>query len=390
MKILIVNTLYAPNQIGGAEKSVQTLAEKFTLLGHAVKVVCLGKENSNYEIANVKVKVIKIKNNYWPFEKKNKSTYQKFIWHFKDSRNTSYNHDFKEIIKEFKPDILFTNNLSGFSTNIWAVAKSLGVKTVHSLRDYYLQCSKSTKFKNNLNCEEICLNCKILSNSKKKNSHQIDYLVGISKYILEDHIKNGYFKSVPKEVVFNGFNLKFNENKKRRNKAIVFGFIGQIKESKGIELILKCFSKITNCDWKLLVAGELDTTYLSHLNSLNNSSKVNYLGYVESDNFFKKIDILVVPSLWNEPFGRVVLESFINKTPVLASNVGGISELMSINKNFLFETNQESLTQQIERILLNPEVLNGFKFNQDFITKFSIDQTVRKYLNIFDRILSNK
>jgi len=70
MKILIVNTLYAPNQIGGAEKSVQTLAEKFTLLGHAVKVVCLGKENSNYEIANVKVKVIKIKNNYWPFKKK--------------------------------------------------------------------------------------------------------------------------------------------------------------------------------------------------------------------------------------------------------------------------------------------------------------------------------
>ena len=111
---------------------------------------------------------------------------------------------------------------------------------------------------------------------------------------------------------------------------------------------------------------------------------------MESDNFFKKIDILVVPSLWNEPFGRVVLESFINKTPVLASNVGGISELMSINKNFLFETNQESLTQQIERILLNPEVLNGFKFNQDFIIKFSIDQTVRKYLNIFDRILSNK
>jgi len=391
MKILIVNTLYAPSQIGGAEKSVQTLAENFTLLGHTVKIICLGNENSNYEIANVSVSAIKIKNNYWPFEKKVKSsTYQKFLWHLKDSQNTGYKHDFEEIIDEFKPDILFTNNLSGFSTNIWAVAKSLDVKIVHTLRDYYLQCPKSTKFKNNLNCDEICLNCKILSNSKKQNSHQIDYLVGISEYILDDHIKNGYFNSVPKEVVYNGFNLKLSENKKTKNNVVVFGFIGQIKESKGIELILKCFSKITNCDWKLLIAGESDATYLSHLDSLNSSSKVNYLGYVESNVFFKKIDILVVPSLWNEPFGRVVLESLINKKPVLASNVGGISELMSINKNFLFETNQESLTRQIERILTNPEVLSDFNFDQDFMTKFSINETVRKYLNIFDRILNIK
>ena len=43
MKIAIINTLYAPNKVGGAEKSVQILAENFSDLGNDVIVICLGK-----------------------------------------------------------------------------------------------------------------------------------------------------------------------------------------------------------------------------------------------------------------------------------------------------------------------------------------------------------
>ncbi len=390
MKILIVNTLYAPNQIGGAEKSVQMLAENFALIGHTVKVICLDKEDSNYELANVHVQALKIKNNYWPFEKKTKNHLQKFFWHLKDAKNKSYDSVFRKIIGDFNPDILFTNNLSGFSSNIWSIAKSLRVKIVHTLRDYYLQCPKSTKFKKNSNCTKNCLNCKFLTTFKREKSHQIDYLIGISKFILDDHINNGYFKGVHNDVIFNGFNLNLNKSKERRNETIVFGFIGQIKESKGIEFILKCFTKITNTNWKLLVAGEVDEVYLTHLIGLNNSSKIVYLGHVDSKDFYTKIDVLIVPSLWNEPFGRVVLESYIHKTPVLASNVGGIPELMSINKEFLFEVTPSSLIQQIDRIILNPEVLNRFNFDQEFFSKFSIEKTVNRYLDIFNSVLTNK
>lgn len=388
MKILIVNTIYAPNQIGGAEKSVQSLAEAFVALGLKIMVVCLAKENSDYEFENVSVKALKIKNNYWPFDNENKSSYQKFLWHLKDSRNTSYNEKFKKIINEFKPDILFTNNLSGFSTNIWSIAKDLGVKVVHTIRDYYLQCPKSTKFKNNLNCKSICSDCRALSYIKKKNSQQINYVVGISEYILADHLKMGYFKDLPYKVIYNGFNLKAIKEQKKRNKPLTFGFIGQVKESKGIELLIKVFLKLRNYKWKLLIGGNLDSTYLKHLKSLNNSPDIEYLGYVKSDSFFEKIDILVVPSLWNEPFGRVVLESFVNRKPVLASNMGGLSELLSVNKDFLFDPNLESLTTQIENILSNPNVLDDFNFDQDFINLFSINETVHKYIKVFESVLN--
>lgn len=387
MKILIVNTLYAPNKIGGAEKSVQLLSEKFALSGHKVKVVCLDKKTINYKINNINVKALKIKNSYWPFGENNINSREKFFWHLKDSKNTDYTQDFIEIINEFKPDILFTNNLCGFSTNIWLTAKQLNVKIVHTLRDYYLQCTKSTKFKSNLNCYGVCLPCKALSISKKATSTKVDYLVGISNFILNDHIKNHYFKNVPNEVIYNGFDIKLNPLNKIKNDFVTFGFMGQVKEPKGIGLLLNCLSKFKEYKWKLLIAGDIEPSYLTKLQSINNSSKIAYLGYVKSDDFFRKIDTLIVPSLWHEPFGRVVLESYINKTPVLGADVGGISELMTINKEFLFNPNKIGLTKKLESIILNPSLLNSFNFDENHLNNFSIDLTVKKYLDVFNKLV---
>ena len=53
MKIAIVNTLYAPNKVGGAEKSVQILAEKLYFKGNDVIVICLGKEDLTYELNGI-------------------------------------------------------------------------------------------------------------------------------------------------------------------------------------------------------------------------------------------------------------------------------------------------------------------------------------------------
>ena len=68
MKIAIVNTLYAPNKVGGAEKSVQILAEKLYFKGNDVIVICLGKENLTYELNGIIIYQIKIKNSYWPYD----------------------------------------------------------------------------------------------------------------------------------------------------------------------------------------------------------------------------------------------------------------------------------------------------------------------------------
>jgi len=388
MKIAIINTLYAPNKVGGAEKSVQTLAENFSDLGNEVIVICLGKEDANYKLNGVIINAVKIKNDFWPFEINNKNSFHKLIWHLKDASNNKYNDFLHHLFLDYKPDVLLTNNISGFSTKVWRIASNLNIKIVHTLRDYYLQCPKSTKFKNGLNCSNLCNDCNFLSIPKKKDSSKVNYLIGISNYILSDHIDKGYFKGVQNEVIFNGFETQ-KKSINSREVTNVFGFIGQVNKTKGIELILESFSNLSESSWKLLIAGTVDEKYLKHLNKINNSIQIEYLGYVDSSKFFEMIDVLIVPSLWNEPFGRVVIESILHSKPVIASNVGGIPELLINNKQFVFRPKVKELRTLIQKIILNSNFLDEFKFEKTYLEKFNIKNTVQQYLELFNKIIRN-
>jgi glycosyltransferase involved in cell wall biosynthesis len=388
MKIAIINTLYAPNKVGGAEKSVQTLAENFSDLGNEVIVICLGKEDANYKLNGVIIHAVKIKNDFWPFEINNKNSFHKLIWHLKDASNNKYNDFLHHLFLDYKPDVLLTNNISGFSTKVWRIASNLNIKIVHTLRDYYLQCPKSTKFKNGLNCSNLCNDCNFLSTPKKKDSSKVNYLIGISNYILSDHIDKGYFKGVQNEVIFNGFETQ-KKSINSREVTNVFGFIGQVNKTKGIELILESFSNLSESSWKLLIAGTVDEKYLKHLNKINNSIQIEYLGYVDSSKFFEMIDVLIVPSLWNEPFGRVVIESILHSKPVIASNVGGIPELLINNKQFVFRPKVKELRTLIQKIILNSNFLDEFKFEKTYLEKFNIKNTVQQYLELFNKIIRN-
>ncbi|MFH4963795.1 glycosyltransferase family 4 protein [Gaetbulibacter sp. M235] len=393
MKILIVNTLYSPYKIGGAEISVQALAEEFSINGEEVGVLTLGKEDSQYILNDILIWRLKIENNFWPFDDSNRSTINKLFWHISDVNNKMYDNKIKKIFNVFKPDILFTNNLSGFSTHVWSLAKSNNIKIVHTLRDYYLQCPKTVKFKKGKNCNKLCFDCKMLSFLKKEASKNIDFVIGISNFVLQDHLKEGYFKDVPNQVIYNGF--KFNDEifaKKElpQGETIVFGYIGQLNKSKGVELLLNIFAHFDKSDkWKLKIAGKADENYLKKLKQINESKSVEFLGFVNSSDFFNKIDVLIVPSLWNEPFGRVVLEGIIKNKVVIGSNVGGIKELLSENPNFLFDPNdKDDLLRVLKSVFSNRNILQEFSFNPDKLSKFSLKNTSLQYLEVFKKTLA--
>lgn len=389
MNILIVNTLYFPEKVGGAEISVQDLAEGFSSLGINVGVLTLGENKDKfYNINNVAVWSLKIENNFWPFSTGENNAISKLRWHINDIENKNYDKKIKNIFEQFKPDILFTNNLSGFSTRIWNLAKSKNIKILHTIRDYYLQCPKTTKFKNSHNCITQCVSCKMLTSLKKNNSYQVDYLVGISDFVLKDHLKEGYFKNVPNEVIYNGFKFNFKPKKTKclRDDKISFGYIGQINKEKGVELMLKSFLGLDydKEKWELLIAGKVEKEYHNYLKGINNSKNIVYVGYADRYEFFKKIDVLIVPSLWQEPFGRVVLEAMINNKIVITNKTGGMNEIMENNKDLIFNSYKE-LNNLIKNIINNRD---GIVFNNtlNFMSKFKIENIINKYCQIFSKL----
>ena len=150
--------------------------------------------------------------------------------------------------------------------------------------------------------------------------------------------------------------------------------------------MLEAFSKIENNNWRLLIAGKVEEEYLDELKKINNSDRITFLGYTKSELFFKNIDVLIVPSLWNEPFGRVVIEGIINKKPVIGSRVGGITELLTNNDQFLVEPNLEEFSVIIRNIVSNSNLLDSFVFDEELLNKVSIERVVRAYIDIFEEI----
>ncbi|WP_211129835.1 glycosyltransferase, partial [Serratia surfactantfaciens] len=88
MNILMVNTLYAPYAVGGAEVSVQLLAEELVKSGHKVRVLTLHNEKKRKkELLNgVDIVYLPLANIYWPFQKK-RGRISKLIWHLLDLYN---------------------------------------------------------------------------------------------------------------------------------------------------------------------------------------------------------------------------------------------------------------------------------------------------------------
>jgi len=388
MKVVIFNTLYTPNFSGGAEKSVQLLAESLAKLGLQVLVCSTSDKNMHDSLNDVKLEYIKTPNLYWGESGVEQKGYKKPLWHFIDSKNPFAASKLSQILDDFQPNIVHTNNLAGFSVEVWNAAKKHGIPIIHTLRDYYLSCPKATRFKNNKVCVNPCKLCSVYSIPKKLLSSKVDAVIGISDFILKQHITEGYFKnSRLRGVIGNSFEpLNKNTGMDESNKKVI-GFIGRVEQEKGVEVLLDCFNKIDG-PYSLVIAGKAEPKYLEYLKNKFNDSRVTFLGRVEASSFYQMIDVLVVPSLWNEPFGRVVLEGLAADKIVIASNKGGIPEVLkNQNSTFLFDPNNTSeLLNVFEKVLPKIDFYKDAAVNRE-VGSFGKEQIAREYLSYYKRLI---
>jgi glycosyltransferase involved in cell wall biosynthesis len=110
---------------------------------------------------------------------------------------------------------------------------------------------------------------------------------------------------------------------------IRFGYLGLIHPNKGLEVLLEAATRLPEGTWTLNIAGQGFTAYERHLHTkYRETPAIRFLGYVKPEVLLQQTDVLVVPSLLSETFGRVVIEAYAHGVPVIASNRGGIPELV--------------------------------------------------------------
>lgn len=186
-------------------------------------------------------------------------------------------------------------------------------------------------------------------NKYKKNAVQIeeayDSIFSVSKYIKQrvDEINP---KSKKNEVLYNGidtnrFNPEIYDKNKIRKKYgfstndFIFMYSGRLVEEKGVKEMIQAFCEIKNKRCKLLILGKGNENYYKELISVSKPREkdVIFKGFINYDKIpevYSLVDVGVVPSTWNEPFGLVVIEFLASGIPVIVSDKGAMREIINI------------------------------------------------------------
>ena len=201
-------------------------------------------------------------------------------------------------------------------------------------------------------------------------------------------------------VLYNGVNRKITHFPNKKKEIL---FVGRLVPEKGVDLYVDVVKSIASNypDWNFSIIGSLKLGDQNKINFFGNKViekfkkiglQARYYGFKDYSFVQEKMkttSIIVIPSLWQEPFGLVAAEAMSNGICIIASKVGGIPEIIRDNgvliENINFQKLEKSLTE-----LINNEKLRNFyqkKAWKDF--KFSAEK-ISKKLDNYRQIIFNQ
>ena len=393
MKILQINSLFAPRCFGGAEVFLQRLCGELVDRGHQLVVACLSPAPTRHGDEHLQVQELPLRNIYWPFDKQRQPNWRKVVWHVRNSFGSGSAADIDELLASEQPDLVHTHNLAGFSSSVWQSIRARRIPLVHTVHDYALLCASHTMYRGQRNCSGQCVGCRVLSLPHRAHSRAVDAVVGVSQFALNRHLNSGYFPNAEPFVFQNGNPAATCPTATPRTQStrLRVGYLGRLAPSKGIEMMLDSLASLTPQQCELRVGGSGDEEFVRLLKRRFAGPGVQFLGHVPSAEFLAQLDVLVVPSLWHEPFGLVLCEAIGAGVPVVASAVGGIPEFIQHGEcGLLFESGDGlALRAHVAALAADRQRCRQLADRcQSVAADHQFGRTVDRYVHVYNHVLN--
>ena len=282
---------------------------------------------------------------------------------------------------------------------LWGIPHVTTFHTIFSIKQFY-----------NINIET---DHKMRSNYEEIISKKADMIITFSEH--EKRWLSQNFKANEKKIKivypgvdknkFHSMNKSYSNEKNRRLKLELL-FVGRNETIKGLDVLINSLIKVSNhqqsYQWRLnVVGGEYTDSELIDMkkkigqdifsNSINFIPSVTHTKLYE---YYDRSDLLIVPSYY-ESFGLVALESIACSTPVIASNVGGLSIIIKPSYNgFLFESGDDySLSEIIISMYLkdgNPDWMKIKSLSKNALNHsemFSWENSAKKIISYMEKLV---
>ncbi len=312
------STMVPPARFGGAERVVSAFGTQLERAGFRVHNQGL---RPRAEAADTSA--LPIPNLYWPFDGRRRGAALRLGWHAIDALTLAGRSAVDHVLDAVEPDVIITHNLRGWGLAPWECARRRRIPLIHVVHDYGLLCNTGTLWHDGAECGPAGP-CRIRTLSSIRRWPG-GLVVGVSEAVLAEHRRRGFAARGPSAVVHPVMGAQELHAVTRTHSVTAptkFGYLGRLTAEKGLELLLDAFA---GTDKQLLIAGEGERSEVRALRE-RAFGQVHWAGWMEPSRFFADIDALVVPSVWPEPFGLVVVEAARAGVPVLLADQPGLVE----------------------------------------------------------------
>ena len=273
------------------------------------------------------------------------------------------------------------NVFPALSPAVYELAFELGVPVIHYLHNYRLGCVNGFFLNHGLPCQRCSTGNFIPAfvtgcwhDSRLKSGFmgvvtrkardlgifsKVAHWISISRTQAEEHVAMG----VPRESIT--VIPHFLESKGEAPDYPAQGdvlFVGRLSAEKGVDRLLHAWKLIQDSGRHLRIVGDgPERGALESLSASLQLKNITFTGFVDRSSMgdvWQQTACSVVPSIWKEPFGMVVLESWARGRPVVAHRIGGLGEIIDHEVNGLLAEPYDiaGLASAISRLLLDHDL----------------------------------
>lgn len=404
MRILICSNIYPPNFIGGAELIAHYQAKQLVAAGHEVQVFTGDTSPGGHRYA--------MRTTVYDGLTVHRIRLEGMDYHsnFVNFFHPRVEQHFSQCLTTFHPDVVHCHNIIGLSVKLLCIAREFGAKVVLTLHDHWGFCFKNTIMKEEgiacsdySRCDE-CQPCiddvgnrripmRMRQDYMRLALGAVDAFVSPSQYLADTYVAAG----LPPDkihVVWNGIDVDKIAaiDRKSSGGVLRFSFFGYFGRHKGVHTLLSALPLLKDRQRvriNLIGDGDQILVYKQQLRENGCANLVKFWGKLDNTQVgsaYAKTDVLVLPSIWRENQPVSITEAMACGIPVIASNMGGIPELVQDGvTGFIFEAgNPADLAEKMDRLIADPVLVKNLGRNgQERIRKNSFARQVEKVVTIY-------